>query len=172
MSEYKERHTVSRLIGAPPGYVGFDQGGLLTDAIGQHPYCVLLLDEIEKAHPDLFNVLLQVMDSATLTDNHGKMRFPQRHPDHDDERRRRDMASGARFRQRIANEAAGEEAMKRMFSPDSATASTRGAVRRPVPQVVLRSSTSSSSSSRCSWPIATSTFRSTRKPRMAHQARL
>ncbi|MCZ7678835.1 MAG: ATP-dependent Clp protease ATP-binding subunit ClpA [Sandaracinaceae bacterium] len=72
MSEYQERHTVSRLIGAPPGYVGFDQGGLLTDAIRKHPYCVLLLDEIEKAHPDLFNVLLQVMDSATLTDNNGR----------------------------------------------------------------------------------------------------
>jgi len=72
MSEYQERHTVSRLIGAPPGYVGFDQGGLLTDAIRKHPYCVLLLDEIEKAHPDLFNVLLQVMDSASLTDNNGR----------------------------------------------------------------------------------------------------
>src|SRR5690606_13070140 len=72
MSEYQERHTVSRLIGAPPGYVGFDQGGLLTDAVRKHPYCVLLLDEIEKAHPDLFNVLLQVMDSATLTDNNGR----------------------------------------------------------------------------------------------------
>ncbi len=72
MSEYQERHTVSRLIGAPPGYVGFDQGGLLTDAIRKNPYCVLLLDEIEKAHPDLFNVLLQVMDSATLTDNNGR----------------------------------------------------------------------------------------------------
>ena len=62
MSEYMERHSVSRLIGAPPGYVGFDQGGLLTDSIDQHPHCVLLLDEIEKAHPDLFNILLQVMD--------------------------------------------------------------------------------------------------------------
>ena len=72
MSEYQERHTVSRLIGAPPGYVGFDQGGLLTDAVRKHPYCVLLLDEIEKAHPDLFNVLLQVMDSASLTDNNGR----------------------------------------------------------------------------------------------------
>jgi ATP-dependent Clp protease ATP-binding subunit ClpA len=72
MSEYMEKHTVSRLIGAPPGYVGFDQGGLLTDAIGKHPYSVLLLDEIEKAHPDLFNVLLQVMDHATLTDNNGR----------------------------------------------------------------------------------------------------
>jgi ATP-dependent Clp protease ATP-binding subunit ClpA len=72
MSEYMEKHTVSRLIGAPPGYVGFDQGGLLTDAIRKTPYAVLVLDEIEKAHPDLFNILLQVMDHASLTDNNGK----------------------------------------------------------------------------------------------------
>jgi ATP-dependent Clp protease ATP-binding subunit ClpA len=72
MSEYSERHTVSRLIGAPPGYVGFDQGGLLTDDIRKHPHSVLVLDEIEKAHPDLFNILLQVMDHATLTDNNGR----------------------------------------------------------------------------------------------------
>jgi ATP-dependent Clp protease ATP-binding subunit ClpA len=72
MSEYMERHTVSRLIGAPPGYVGFDQGGLLTDAINKNPHCVLLLDEIEKAHPDLFNILLQVMDYGKLTDHNGK----------------------------------------------------------------------------------------------------
>jgi ATP-dependent Clp protease ATP-binding subunit ClpA len=72
MSEYMERHTVSRLIGAPPGYVGFDQGGLMTEAITKHPHCVLLLDEIEKAHPDVFNLLLQVMDHGTLTDNNGR----------------------------------------------------------------------------------------------------
>jgi ATP-dependent Clp protease ATP-binding subunit ClpA len=72
MSEYMERHTVSRLIGAPPGYVGFDQGGLLTESITKHPHCVLLLDEIEKAHPDVFNLLLQVMDHGTLTDNNGR----------------------------------------------------------------------------------------------------
>ncbi|WP_105623505.1 ATP-dependent Clp protease ATP-binding subunit ClpA [Cronobacter malonaticus] len=72
MSEYMERHTVSRLIGAPPGYVGFDQGGLLTDAVIKHPHAVLLLDEIEKAHPDVFNLLLQVMDNGTLTDNNGR----------------------------------------------------------------------------------------------------
>jgi ATP-dependent Clp protease ATP-binding subunit ClpA len=72
MSEYMERHTISRLIGAPPGYVGFDQGGLLTDAIDQHPHSVLLLDEIEKAHPDLYNILLQVMDHGKLTDHNGK----------------------------------------------------------------------------------------------------
>ncbi len=72
MSEYMERHTVSRLIGAPPGYVGYDQGGLLTDQVDQHPHCVLLLDEIEKAHPDIFNILLQVMDNGALTDANGK----------------------------------------------------------------------------------------------------
>jgi ATP-dependent Clp protease ATP-binding subunit ClpA len=72
MSEYMERHTVSRLIGAPPGYVGFDQGGLLTEAVVKHPHCVLLLDEIEKAHPDVFNLLLQVMDHGVLTDNNGR----------------------------------------------------------------------------------------------------
>jgi ATP-dependent Clp protease ATP-binding subunit ClpA len=72
MSEYMERHAVSRLIGAPPGYVGFEQGGLMTEAVNKHPYCVILLDEIEKAHPDIFNVLLQVMDHGTLTDNNGR----------------------------------------------------------------------------------------------------
>ena len=72
MSEYMEKHAVSRLIGAPPGYVGFDQGGLLTDGVNQHPHCVLLLDEIEKAHPDVFNILLQVMDNGTLTDHNGR----------------------------------------------------------------------------------------------------
>jgi ATP-dependent Clp protease ATP-binding subunit ClpA len=72
MSEYQEKHTVARLVGAPPGYVGYEEGGLLTDAIRKTPYCVLLLDEIEKVHPDVLNVLLQVMDYATLTDNTGK----------------------------------------------------------------------------------------------------
>jgi ATP-dependent Clp protease ATP-binding subunit ClpA len=72
MSEYMEKHAVARLIGAPPGYIGFDQGGLLTDAIRKHPYTVLLLDEIEKAHPDVFSILLQVMDHSTLTDNSGR----------------------------------------------------------------------------------------------------
>ena len=72
MSEYMERHTVSRLIGAPPGYVGFDQGGLLTEAVTKNPHCVILLDEIEKAHPDIFNILLQVMDAGVLTDNNGR----------------------------------------------------------------------------------------------------
>jgi ATP-dependent Clp protease ATP-binding subunit ClpA len=72
MSEYMEKHAVARLIGAPPGYVGYDQGGILVDAIRRTPYAVLLLDEIEKAHQDLFDILLQVMDHATLTDNHGR----------------------------------------------------------------------------------------------------
>jgi ATP-dependent Clp protease ATP-binding subunit ClpA len=72
MSEYMEKHAVARLIGAPPGYVGFEQGGLLVDAVRQHPYAVVLLDEIEKAHADIFNILLQVMDHATLTDNNGR----------------------------------------------------------------------------------------------------
>ena len=72
MSEYMERHTVSRLIGAPPGYVGFDQGGLLTESVTKHPHSVILLDEIEKAHPEVFNILLQVMDHGTLTDNNGR----------------------------------------------------------------------------------------------------
>src|SRR5690606_23838473 len=72
MSEYMEKHAVSRLIGAPPGYVGFDQGGMLTDGVDQHPHCVLLLDEIEKAHPDVYNILLQVMDHGRLTDHNGR----------------------------------------------------------------------------------------------------
>ena len=72
MSEYMERHTVSRLIGSPPGYVGFDQGGLLTEEVNKHPHAILLLDEIEKAHPDIFNLLLQIMDHGTLTDNNGR----------------------------------------------------------------------------------------------------
>src|SRR5207248_53738 len=72
MTEYMEKHTVSRLIGAPPGYVGFDQGGLLTDAVRKTPHAVVVLDEIEKAHPDIYNILLQVMDHATLTDNNGR----------------------------------------------------------------------------------------------------
>ena len=72
MSEYMERHAVSRLIGAPPGYVGFDQGGLLTEAVAKQPHAVVLLDEVEKAHPDIFNLLLQVMDHGTLTDNNGR----------------------------------------------------------------------------------------------------
>ncbi len=119
MSEYMERHTVSRLIGAPPGYVGFDQGGLLTDAIDQHPHAVLLLDEIEKAHPDLFNILLQIMDHGKLTDHNGK---------HVDFRNvilimttnagAVDLAKPAIGFGRETREGDDEEAINRMFSPE------------------------------------------------------
>ena len=84
MSEYMEKHAVSRLIGAPPGYVGFDQGGMLTDGVDQNPHCVLLLDEMEKAHPDVYNILLQVMDHGKLTDHNGRTTdFRKRDLDHD-----------------------------------------------------------------------------------------
>jgi len=119
MSEYMERHTVSRLIGAPPGYVGFDQGGLLTDAIDQHPHAVLLLDEIEKAHPDLFNILLQVMDHGKLTDHNGK---------HVDFRNvvlimttnagAAEMAKPAIGFEREERSGDDQEAIERMFSPE------------------------------------------------------
>jgi ATP-dependent Clp protease ATP-binding subunit ClpA len=119
MSEYMERHSVSRLIGAPPGYVGFDQGGLLTDAVDQHPHCVLLLDEIEKAHGDLFNILLQVMDHGKLTDNNGK---------HVDFRNvvlimttnagASEMSKQAIGFGRGTKEGEDEEAIKRLFTPE------------------------------------------------------
>jgi ATP-dependent Clp protease ATP-binding subunit ClpA len=119
MSEYMERHTISRLLGAPPGYVGFEQGGLLTDAIDQHPHAVLLLDEIEKAHPDLFSVLLQVMDHGKLTDHNGK---------HVDFRNvilimttnagAQEMAKQAIGFGRGLREGEDEEAIKKMFSPE------------------------------------------------------
>src|SRR6188472_1292414 len=119
MSEYMERHTVSRLIGAPPGYVGFDQGGLLTDAVDQHPHSVLLLDEIEKAHPDLFNILLQVMDHGKLTDHHGKT------VDFRNVVLIMTTNAGAADAQRqsigfgnVSKEDASEEAVKRMFTPE------------------------------------------------------
>jgi ATP-dependent Clp protease ATP-binding subunit ClpA len=119
MSEYMERHSVSRLIGAPPGYVGYDQGGLLTDAIDQHPHCVLLLDEIEKAHPDLFNILLQVMDHGRLTDHHGKtVDFRNVILIMTTNAGASDMArQGIGFGD-VSKEDAGEEAVKRMFSPE------------------------------------------------------
>src|ERR671912_78199 len=119
MSEYMERHSVSRLIGAPPGYVGYDQGGLLTDAVDQHPHSVLLLDEIDKAHPDLFNILLQIMDNGRLTDHHGKTV---------DSRNvilimtsnagAADLASEAIGFGNVSKEDASDEAVKRMFSPE------------------------------------------------------
>ena len=119
MSEYMERHSVSRLIGAPPGYVGYDQGGLLTDAIDQQPHCVLLLDEIEKAHPDLFNILLQVMDNGRLTDHHGKsVDFRNVVLIMTTNAGASDMArQGIGFGD-ISKEDAGDEAVKKMFSPE------------------------------------------------------
>ena len=120
MSEYMERHSVSRLIGAPPGYVGYDQGGLLTDAIDQHPHCVLLLDEIEKAHPDLFNILLQVMDNGRLTDHHGKtvdfrnvVLIMTTNAGAADMAQARASASAT-----CTKEDASEEAVKKMFTPE------------------------------------------------------
>jgi len=119
MSEYMERHSISRLIGAPPGYVGFDQGGLLTDAIDQHPHCVLLLDEIEKAHPDLFNVLLQVMDNGTLTDHNGKkIDFRNVILIMTTNAGARELSKTAIGFGRETNEGASDEAIKEMFSPE------------------------------------------------------
>jgi ATP-dependent Clp protease ATP-binding subunit ClpA len=119
MSEYMEKHTVSRLIGAPPGYVGFDQGGLLTDAINRNPYAVLLLDEIEKAHPDLFNILLQVMDHATLTDNNGKKAdFRNIVLIMTTNAGAREMAGAPLGFGAQTNAGKGKEAIEKMFSPE------------------------------------------------------
>ena len=119
MSEYMERHTVSRLIGAPPGYVGFDQGGLLTDAVDQHPHSVLLLDEIEKAHPDLFNILLQVMDHGKLTDHNGKqIDFRNVILIMTSNAGASEMAKEAIGFGRVEREGEDEEAIKRLFTPE------------------------------------------------------
>ena len=119
MSEYMERHSVSRLIGAPPGYVGFDQGGLLTDAVDQSPYCVLLLDEIEKAHPDLFNILLQVMDHGKLTDNNGKaVDFRNVVLIMTTNAGAQDMARSAMGFTRTVREGDDTEAITKMFTPE------------------------------------------------------
>ena len=119
MSEYMERHTVSRLIGAPPGYVGFDQGGLLTDAIDQHPHSVLLLDEIEKAHPDLFNILLQIMDHGKLTDHSGKqIDFRNVILIMTTNAGARDLASAAFGFHRSKREGDDTEAIDRLFAPE------------------------------------------------------
>ena len=164
MSEYMERHSVSRLIGAPPGYVGYDQGGLLTDAVDQQPHSVLLLDEIEKAHPDLFNILLQVMDNGKLTDHHGKtVDFRNtilimttnagavRHG-----------ARGHRLRRVEPRGRPGGRDQARCSRPNSATASMRWCRSLICRRRWSRAwSTSSSSSSSCSWPTATSTSTST-----------
>jgi len=123
MSEYMEKHTVSRLIGAPPGYVGFDQGGQLTDAINKHPYSVVLLDEIEKAHPDLYNILLQVMDHATLTDNNGrKSDFRNVILIMSSNAGSREMATGSigfgGVGDSIGDNKAGKKAIERVFTPE------------------------------------------------------
>jgi ATP-dependent Clp protease ATP-binding subunit ClpA len=120
MSEYMEKHTVSRLIGAPPGYVGFDQGGQLTDAINKHPYSVVLLDEIEKAHPDIYNILLQVMDHATLTDNNGrKSDFRNVILIMSSNAGSREMALGKiGFGDSVADGKDGKKALERVFTPE------------------------------------------------------
>lgn len=119
MSEYMERHSVSRLIGAPPGYVGFDQGGLLTDAVDQNPHVVLLLDEIEKAHPDLFNILLQVMDHGKLTDNNGKsVDFRNVILIMTTNAGAADMAKAAIGFERDGRDGEDKEAIKKMFTPE------------------------------------------------------
>jgi ATP-dependent Clp protease ATP-binding subunit ClpA len=119
MSEYMERHSVSRLIGAPPGYVGFDQGGLLTDGVDQHPHCVLLLDEIEKAHPDLYAILLQVMDHGKLTDHNGKtVDFRNVVLIMTTNAGASDMAKPALGFGREARSGEDQEAVKRMFTPE------------------------------------------------------
>jgi len=119
MSEYMERHSVSRLIGAPPGYVGYDQGGLLTDAVDQQPHSVLLLDEIEKAHPDLFNILLQVMDNGKLTDHHGKtVDFRNIILIMTTNAGASDMAREAVGFGAVTREGEDEEAVKKMFTPE------------------------------------------------------
>jgi ATP-dependent Clp protease ATP-binding subunit ClpA len=119
MSEYMERHSVSRLIGAPPGYVGYDQGGLLTDAVDQNPHSVLLLDEIEKAHPDLFNILLQVMDNGKLTDHHGKtVDFRNTILIMTTNAGASDMAKESIGFGEISREDVQEEAVKKLFTPE------------------------------------------------------
>jgi ATP-dependent Clp protease ATP-binding subunit ClpA len=119
MSEYMERHSISRLIGAPPGYVGFDQGGLLTDSVDQHPHCVLLLDEIEKAHPDLFNILLQVMDHGKLTDHNGKnVDFRNVILIMTTNAGAQDLAKAAIGFNRETREGEDMEAIQRMFTPE------------------------------------------------------
>jgi len=119
MSEYMEGHSVSRLIGAPPGYVGFDQGGLLTDGVDQNPYCVLLLDEIEKAHPDLFNILLQIMDHGKLTDHNGKsVEFRNTILIMTTNAGAQDLAKAAYGFTRQQREGDDQEAINRMFSPE------------------------------------------------------
>ena len=168
MSEYMERHTVSRLIGAPPGYVGYDQGGLLTDGVDQHPHCVLLLDEIEKAHPDLFNILLQVMDHGSLTDANGKkVDFRNVILIMTTNAGAADAAQAGhrlRPRQEGRGERRGDQAPVHagIPQPPRRDRSTSTACRRKWCATSCRSS---SSSSKASWPSATCRSRSpTRRP--------
>ena len=166
MSEYMERHTVSRLIGAPPGYVGFDQGGLLTDGIDQHPHSVLLLDEIEKAHPDLFNILLQIMDHGKLTDHNGKkVDFQNVILIMTTNAGASDLAKAAIGFNRSKREGDDEEAITRLFSPEFRN---RLDAIIPSPTSRRRSSPrwwrSSCSSSRRSSATATSPSSSRRRP--------
>ena len=177
MSEYMEKHAVARLIGAPPGYVGFEQGGLLVDAVRTHPYSVVLLDEIEKAHPDIFNILLQVMDHATLTDNNGrKADFRQVGADHDVERRlardeRRQHRASSTRRPR-ARSTTGSAPRSRARRPPSRRSSARSSATGSTPSSLhaahrrrswRRSSRSSSSSSKRSSPSAGSPSRCSRR---------
>ena len=120
MSEYQEKHSIARLIGAPPGYVGYEEGGLLTDTIRKTPYCVLLLDEIEKAHGDILNVLLQIMDYATLTDNNGKKAdFRNVILIMTSNAGARDVGKSLMgFGARVLNEEAIEKEVERVFSPE------------------------------------------------------
>src|ERR1043166_9155325 len=138
MSEYMEKHTVSRLIGAPPGYVGFDQGGLLTDAINRNPYAVLLLDEIEKAHPDLFNILLQVMDHATLTDNNGrKADFRNIVLIMTTNAGAREMSGAPLGFGASSNAGKGKEAIEKMFSPEFRNRLDAMIVFNPLPLEII-----------------------------------
>ena len=166
MSEYMERHSVSRLIGAPPGYVGYDQGGLLTDAVDQHPHSVLLLDEIEKAHPDLFNILLQIMDHGRLTDHHGKtVDFRNVILIMTTNAGAADMAAEGIGFGNVSKEDAARKRSSGCSRPNSATGSMRScrsAICRP--RSSRASSTSSSSSSSCSSPTATSISSWTTRP--------
>jgi len=166
MSEYMERHTISRLIGAPPGYVGFDQGGLLTDAVDQHPHCVLLLDEIEKAHPDLFNILLQVMDYGKLTDHNGKsVDFRNVILIMTTNAGASDLAKPAIGFGSVVRSGDDQEAITRMFTPefrnrlDSIISFARWPPRRSTAWSI-----NSSSNWRSSWPIAASPSNSAPPP--------
>jgi ATP-dependent Clp protease ATP-binding subunit ClpA len=165
MSEYMERHTVSRLIGAPPGYVGFDQGGLLTDGVDQTPHCVLLLDEIEKAHPDLFNILLQIMDHGKLTDHNGKqVDFRNVILIMTTNAGASDLAKAAMGFGHSRRTGDDEEAINRLFTPEF-----RNRLDAIIPFGALppKSFTGSWKSSCCNWrpnwPIAASPLSSTRR---------